>query len=455
MAVGTWKAFPISSLTFHLHVAHRSPPGGTCCTYDPRRSWRRVPTTLHHVAAEITKRFGGAAEEDWNSTELISVLHRNGINVGFLGLVLAHVRGAASSFVFSEMLARTARDYLRNSMSRRVEVDEATKVISEFLSEISRAETFTAVWQDELFQRMATKFAAYGSFFSEHATSPPFRWLNRSYVLRRLPSLVGFQFAAGVNTEGTSPFHFPIKALLISQRCFPLPSATAPGIVGHIAALVTCNEGGVAAPAWCPQYTARAQTLQRVATEIIAAVLSDRGANASTIDASTQHGLKPFNVWQRRSLLLSCCQTAGQMPRRLMLSLTEFSRLQTTASKVYCCTCRRRYPPGQWSPERHPSTALRCLSLQACCAALLALLGAVLAAAHQHANAAKSLRSPHCSTQKQRLRFYTASRLVGNILAVATRRLKLQMRGTWRGMSRHRLSPAILDMLHRQQPPHP
>lgn len=153
---------------------------------------------------------------------LSAFLHSHGVNIGMLGLLMTFLSGDMLVFAFTEMISRVSRDYLRNNMSKRIELDDTCRVVSEFFAEMSRPESFHALWQDELFGRAAKKFAGYGSFFSEHATHPPFDVVDRNYLVLRVPQLLGIVFAAGVNGQGSTSFHFSVRALATKVRSFPV-----------------------------------------------------------------------------------------------------------------------------------------------------------------------------------------------------------------------------------------
>lgn len=194
----------------------------------------------------------------WDGQKLSAFLHRAGVNIGLLGLVLTFIpqETPMRDFVFSEMVSRVCRDYLRSNMCRRVEMDDVTRVVSEFFGEIGRPDSFVALWQDELFQRMTRKFAGYGSFFSEHGTNSPFEWIRRPYVLQRLSQLLGFRFASGVTGEGTSPFHFPIKDLSTVVRRFHLhlPESLQALVIPSCGSHTHAPTLRRASPSWLPSF---------------------------------------------------------------------------------------------------------------------------------------------------------------------------------------------------------
>jgi tetratricopeptide (TPR) repeat protein len=268
-----------------------------------------------------------------DAADVVRRMHEHGVNVALMGVLLSHVPQAMKPLrrlIFTEMIARAARDHCRTVAICEANVDDMTAVISDICANVCNAETMRDTFNDVIMPIVIHKFPG-TSCLIRQVIFVGTEYIDTTVFIARLAALMGVTFAEGVTANGTSSFHFTVETAHVTRRSnvpLPPPRFGKPPASGDSAAVGADPLPGVEAQA------ARVALYTGFDARGVAPLLLQRAMLSGK--ASFAYGYELFCVARAHAKLGNARQAVGCFVQAID-TLTELGRSTTLAQ----CLCER------------------------------------------------------------------------------------------------------------------
>ena len=211
---------------FFTHAPQPLSPGAFCVfgSRDSAQHSKTVRTAATSLCQEVIPQFAAELVLSVPSSgkELTDRMHQCGINIGLLPIVWLHLASESKevrAIVLAEMAARASRSVIETSLLEHIDVMDMYDEISGFCAALCDEERRESTWNEQLVPVLKEKFPG----FTLMRPSPSGSTLDLERWLNRLQELMGIKFAEGVDSKGSSSFHFSIDSIGSRRKLFLLP----------------------------------------------------------------------------------------------------------------------------------------------------------------------------------------------------------------------------------------